>query len=312
MALALAGAAATASAIWALSGVLEALRHRRSIRVYHQRLAEAGWPTPAGEEVDHGALATLVRLGRGFAGLPGLEALSRVAAARSAPGLEPLLEAAGLAGRLGARDLVAAQLALATLLPALWTVTAGGMDPVGLSITLFLAALGYRAPMALLGSAAEARRRALLGELPVATDLLVLAIEAGLSVDRAVEHYTDRFGGPLAQELGRALGEMRLGLPRAEALRGLARRSGAEALNRWVGAILRAERHGTPLGQVLRSQSREVKTQLRQRMTEEARQAPVKMLLPILLFILPALMVVLLGPLVLRLFVQGSLVGAAP
>lgn len=129
-----------------------------------------------------------------------------------------------------------------------------------------------------------------------AVDLLTISVEAGLGFDAALQQVARHTGGPVAEEFARVLREMQLGKSRSEALRSMAARSNVDDLNTFVGSMVQADAFGIPIGQVLRVQSGEIRVKRRQYAEEKAQQVPVKIMIPLILFILPCLFVVILGP----------------
>jgi len=125
---------------------------------------------------------------------------------------------------------------------------------------------------------------------------LTVSVEAGLGFELALVKVTERCPGVLSQELGRVIQEMKLGRSRREALQDMAERIGAEDLSAFVTSLIQADQLGVGIGNILRVQSGEMRRKRRQRAEEQAMKAPVKMLIPLVLFIFPALFVVLLGP----------------
>ncbi|MDH7576905.1 MAG: type II secretion system F family protein [Bacillota bacterium] len=156
--------------------------------------------------------------------------------------------------------------------------------------------LGAFSPELYLGFRIKERRAAVMRGLPDVLDLLTVSVEAGLGFEIALVKVTERFQGVLAEEFGRVLQEMKLGKPRREALKDMAERVGAEDLTTFVGALTQADQLGVSIGNILRLQAGQMRRKRRQRAEEQAMQAPVKMLLPLVFFIFPALFVVLLGP----------------
>ena len=138
--------------------------------------------------------------------------------------------------------------------------------------------------------------------LPDTLDLLVVSVEAGVGFDGAVAQVAAKQAGPLADELRRALQEMRLGRTRAEALRDMAVRVDVPEVSRFVAAITQADRLGAGVAEVLRTQSETARTQRMQRVREAAASLPTRMLFPLVFFVFPALFVVLLGPGLINLF----------
>jgi tight adherence protein C len=163
-------------------------------------------------------------------------------------------------------------------------------------------ACGMLLPEYLLSMRIKERRREVVHALPDVLDLLTVSVEAGLGFDLALVRVTERFPGVLAQELGRALQEMKLGRSRREALQDMADRVGAEDLSNFVRSLVQADQLGVGMGNILRLQSDEIRRKRRQRAEEQAMKAPVKMLFPLLFFIFPALFVVLLGPAMMQIF----------
>ncbi|MCZ6706319.1 MAG: type II secretion system F family protein [Chloroflexi bacterium] len=151
-------------------------------------------------------------------------------------------------------------------------------------------------PIVLLGNSAANRRKAMQLALPDAADLIVTMVEAGMSIDAALSKVALETDGPLSDEIEFAMREMTLGRARRDALLGLAERAQVPEVRTFIQAIVHAQATGVPLARVLRTQSREIRLKKRQRAEESARKAPVKVLLVMILFIMPALMITLLGP----------------
>jgi tight adherence protein C len=126
-------------------------------------------------------------------------------------------------------------------------------------------------------------------------------VEAGLGFDQALLKIVEKTRGPLAAECKRVLHEIRIGTTRRDALRGMADRTGVDDLQTFVAAIIQADQLGVSIGNVLRIQSNQLRQKRRQRAEERAQKAPVKMLIPMILFIFPSLFIILLGPGILQL-----------
>ena len=165
---------------------------------------------------------------------------------------------------------------------------------------LFSAAVGT-IPLVWLDKAATARRKAILRALPDSVDLIVTMVESGMSIDAALLRVAQETKGPLAAELNYTMREIGLGRDRREAMMDLAVRSDVAELRTFVRSVVHAQSTGVPLGQVLRSQSEEIRLQKRQRAEAAAAKAPVKVLLLMLFFVMPSLLIVLLGPAFMRL-----------
>jgi len=173
-----------------------------------------------------------------------------------------------------------------------------GLKEAGLGIALFF--LGTRLPDFWLGRKFASRQHKIRKSLPDALDLITICVEAGYGLDAALAKVAEKTKGPLAEELSRALLEVNLGKPRGLALRDLAQRAKVAELQSFIATIVQAEQMGVSIANILRVQSDSMRVRRRQRAEEEAMKAPVKMLFPLVLFIFPAMFVVILGPAVIR------------
>ena len=137
---------------------------------------------------------------------------------------------------------------------------------------------------------------------PSALDLLAVSVEAGLSFDSAVAKLTEQMEGPLVDEFELMLAEIRMGDSRENALKKLAERSGVPEVASFARAMIQADRLGVSIGRLLRSQATETRLKREAAAEERAMKAPIKMLFPTVLFIFPALFLVVLGPAFIQLF----------
>jgi tight adherence protein C len=183
---------------------------------------------------------------------------------------------------------------------ALGGVLLGLMLGKGVTAMLATAVLasvaGYYGPNLYLYQKSYDRNAKIQRALPDALDLLSISVEAGLAFDGALAQVARNTEGPLAAEFARVLQEMQIGLGRAHALRALGERSALPDLRSFCTAMVQADAFGIPVGQVLRIQSTEIRTKRRQRAEEAAQKIPVKIMMPLVLFILPALFIAVLGP----------------
>ncbi len=136
--------------------------------------------------------------------------------------------------------------------------------------------------------------------LPNALDLLTISVEAGLGFDQAMYKVAVNTKGVLGDEFKRALKEMEIGVARKDALKNLSKRTEVPELNTFIFSIIQAEIFGISIGKVLRVQSAEMRIKRRQIAEEKGIKAPVKLVFPTILFLFPALMVVILGPAAIR------------
>ncbi len=180
------------------------------------------------------------------------------------------------------------------------TVTTMGFTTNALMYTMIGTILGYLMPGMWLGNQIKKRQKALTRALPDALDLLTISVEAGLGFDVALQRVTDKSDNELSREFKRVLADVRLGRSRREALRDLGERNGVEDLKTFTAAIIQADQLGVSMSKILRLQSDQMRMKRRQRAEEEAQKAPVKMLIPMVFLIFPAIFVVLLGPAVPR------------
>jgi tight adherence protein C len=182
--------------------------------------------------------------------------------------------------------------------------TGKGLDLFGLVVVAVLFLAGSRLSSWWVRSRIKQRESQIERALPSALDLITVCMEAGLSFDAGLAKVVEKTRGPLAEECGRVLQEMQLGKPRREALRELAQRTAVRDLAAFVAAIVQADQMGISLAPVMRAQADEVRIRRRQRVEERAMQAAVKMLFPLIFFILPAMMLVVLGPAFVTLYVE--------
>jgi len=173
-----------------------------------------------------------------------------------------------------------------------------GKSQMGVAVLVVLVLLV--GPDAKLNRAVDERQRTIQRELPDIIDLLVISVEAGLGFEQALDRTVQSVPGPLSDEFIRMLGEVRAGSTRAEAMRAVDARVEVPEIRSFVLAILQADTFGVSIGRVLRSQAAEMRIKRRQLAQERAQKAPVKMLIPMVFCIFPALFTIVLGPAALR------------
>ena len=163
-------------------------------------------------------------------------------------------------------------------------------------LAIAAAGLGFIAPDFVVSSKARSRRDRIRAELPDALDLMAVSVEAGMGFDGAISKLTEHMHGPLADEFGLTLGEIRIGESRQDALKKLADRTDTPELSSFVRSIIQADQLGISLGRILRVQATDSRLKRQAAAEEKAMKAPIKMLFPTVLFIFPAMFLVILGP----------------
>ena len=194
------------------------------------------------------------------------------------------------------------KLILAVLLPVAWLAFAYASSqpaPRLFALTVVAGVLGFYVPTMFVGIRQKQRHDAVLTALPDALDLLVICVEAGLGVAAGLQRVATEMRLPspvLAGELVIVNQEMQAGVSRTDALRNLAERTGVDDVYALVAMLIQTDRLGTSVGQALRAHADSMRTKRRQRAEQMARKATVKLAFPLVLLILPALLVVILGP----------------
>lgn len=167
------------------------------------------------------------------------------------------------------------------------------------------AALGYFLPTLWIKGKITRRQDGILKALPDALDLLTICVEAGLSFDQGMGKVYEKWENDLAIAFGRVLREIQLGKIRREALKDMSDRMDVPDVTSFTAAVIQADQLGVSLTKILRIQSDQMRVKRRQRAQEKAHQAPVKMMIPMVLLIFPSLWIVLLGPAVVFLLDSG-------
>src|SRR6476469_8991170 len=242
---------------------------------------------PFGERVLEPFQARALKIGRRLSGADSFERIHRkLEIAGNPPGWS--------VDRVVAGKVIGAVAGLAIAL--LFSLMLGAGVPIRIVVVLGGLVVGFFGPNLYLYQKAYDRSKAMQRELPDAIDLLTISVESGLGFDAALQQVARNTGGPLAEEFSRVLREMQIGSSRAESLRALAERSTLIELRSFVSAMVQADAFGIPIANVLRVQSSEMRVKRRQRAEEKAQQVPVKMTIPLIFCILPALFLVVMGP----------------
>jgi tight adherence protein C len=183
---------------------------------------------------------------------------------------------------------------------------AGSSNPL-MHILLLVAGagIGWRIPGFLLKKKVASRQERVRLSLPDALDLIIVAVEAGLGLDQAIQYVAVELHNShpeLCDELQLLGLEMRAGLRRADALRLFAERTGEEEVQRLVAILVQNDRFGTSMGDSLRTHSQYLRTRRKQNAEERAAKVGVKLVFPIFIFIMPSMMIVAAGPGLLQVF----------
>ena len=217
---------------------------------------------------------------------------------RSGSTVQTRLAKAGYRGKSADDVFYAAKVLVPGALCVLVTVTQlYALAP--LFVYALAAGLGYLAPDLWLSNRVKARQMRLRLGLPEALDLLVICVEAGLSIDRATMRTAEelQISQPdIADELNLVYLEQRAGRPRSEAWKRAAGRTGVDTIPSLASILIQADKFGTSIGKTLRAHADTLRTQRRQDAEEKAAKTTVKLVFPLVIFIFPSLFVVTLGP----------------
>lgn len=217
---------------------------------------------------------------------------------------DAMLASGGYDGLLSAREFLSLKILLPVCLGPFWCLLSSvgfrsspRLASLALPVSLLGLVLLYSWPMIWLRRAVHRRQTAILRSLPFVLDLLTLSVEAGLDFMSALRRCTERTSvDPLSEELLRVVHETQVGSSRRDALRAMSARVGLSDLRSVVSALVQADELGVSLGSILRIQSAQVRARRFERAERLANEAPVKLLAPLMLFIFPAVFLILLGP----------------
>jgi tight adherence protein C len=206
---------------------------------------------------------------------------------------------AGLQGKVTPGQITSFSYILMVAVPFL-SLSFAGIPTALLSKSTFILAigalLGYRLPYGYIQGKAAARQHEIRKALPFTLDLISISVEAGMALDGAMQIVMEKSVGPMADELNLTLREIRLGKGRNEALIDMADRVGLDELKSFVTAVTYIARLGGSLVDVIRIQAQAMRIKRRQRAEEKAMKTPVKIMIPLVLFIFPSMFIVILGP----------------
>lgn len=232
------------------------------------------------------AIESFGRLGRRFTPSSQLDQMRRHAtlAGIGAQGVESVLAVKAIATAVGATlvPLAMAALGVKSGSVILFAIIGGGV--------------GFLLPGLWVSRMGKKRQEQIRKDLPETIDLMAISVQAGMGLEAAIELASQSLPGPLGDELHRLLQEIQLGSSRREALHQLRDRTDVGELSSFALAMIQADAIGSPIGEVLQSNSARMRLIRRQNAREKAAKLPVKLLIPMMLFIFPALFVVIIGP----------------
>lgn len=220
------------------------------------------------------------------------------------------LQSAGQDYVLTPEDMYGLRVVSALLVAAFFVALVVLLDRAGVPAVflcvVFGGLLGWLYPSLWLGEKRNLRRRQVIRDLPTFLDFITLAVEAGLNITGAIEQAVLKGPqGALGQEFTRMLRDLRAGLPRAEALRRMADRMDISQISNFTSALIQADRVGASLSATLRSQAGQRREERFLRAEKLALEAPVKMMLPLVLFFFPLIFLVIAYFIYLQMVQQG-------
>jgi len=286
-----------AAGVWLLAAGIVAARAGDATMLARQRLAR--------QDIGLGQSAVALELERPF--LERLLAPTRRWFDRQMTRLTPATQAANFRKQL---DFVGDPFGLDPAgLQALRITAAAGLGALGVALGVLIGtpfaigvalligvAMGFYMPVLWLDQLVRQRRAELEAVLPNALDVVAISMEAGLGLDRALEQLVRHQEGPLTLLVARALREIELGRPRADALEDMAAATGVEDFTSLVKGILHAERTGVPIARTIAAHSAQMRVKRRLKIRTDAARASLKILLPTVGCVFPTLWLILLGP----------------
>jgi tight adherence protein C len=214
--------------------------------------------------------------------------------------LQQRLDTAGNPPRLGVREFLGLRVLSAgggfLFAVVIYRLMLTISTPVALLCSFLVLLMGILLPDYLLQQAIGRRQYQIRKSLPDILDLLIVSVEAGLGFDGAMAKVVEKMKGPFPEELRRVLQEMQLGKARTPALKDMAVRVQISEVSTFVAAIYQADQLGVSMAKVLHVQADTMRVARSQRIREMAAKLPVKMLFPLILFIFPAIFVIIIGP----------------
>ena len=166
----------------------------------------------------------------------------------------------------------------------------------GIILGLAMGAAGFLVPDFWLGSRVRKRKKEITRALPDALDMLTICVDAGAGFDSAMLKISEKWHNAIATELGKVVAEIRIGITRREALQNMVRRTDVADVATFVAVLVQSEQFGLSISDVLHTQSEQMRVKRWQRVEEEVRKVPIKLLFPLVFMIFPAMLAVTIGP----------------
>ncbi|MGC9523159.1 MAG: type II secretion system F family protein [Anaerolineae bacterium] len=238
-----------------------------------------------------------------------LQLLANLTPMRDVARVQRMLMEAGSPAGLTAADIFGLQILAGVAFGGLYVLALRLLGQLATTPTLIairngalLVLIGFLLPRVWLRTKVNQRKHEIMRAFPDALDLLSVSVDAGLALDTAMVRVCERWDNALTEEFNRVVMEIRVGTPRNLALQRMANRTGVDDLQTFVGVLIQSSELGVSIAHTLHTQAAQVRVRRRQRAEELARQASIKMIFVLVFFIFPALLVVLLGPGVPRIF----------
>lgn len=206
----------------------------------------------------------------------------------------------GNAKKISYSNLIAIQIAFGSVMVVLMILLLGANVMKMFPLLILMGAIGFFLPYSLIRTNGKKRQAEIRRQLPDLLDMLYVSVEAGLGFDMALRKTVDKIKGPISVEMRWALDDIQKGKERQEAFKAMVERTGVDDVGSFITSINQAEQLGSNIANMLRIQSNMMRTKRKQRAEEAAAKLPVKLLLPLVFFLVPAIFIVILGPAVLN------------
>ncbi len=224
------------------------------------------------------------------------------------PGVEKLVQTIQYAGfdhPDAARIFLASRLLVTAACGLLGYLAAALVESSAWVFVFFGATLGYLAPLYYVKARANSRGRRIRRELPDVVDLLVVCVQCGLGLQAAIRivgRECDRQGKTMGKQLATLSAELTAGASLSDGMRGIAQRTGVEDLKTISAILVQSEKLGTEMAQAMRATAEQLRARRNMRAEEMAQKVPVKMIIPLIAFLLPAMMLIMIGPAIVQIY----------